>query len=237
MDSASLCQPPCVRPQRRGIGLRIAGGEAGQITNGKLHRQGPTSNGSRTFDVLPNTIRRSCATWQRRDQMERGCVRRTCLASACGCSGRFRPHEIEWGTTPLGLKGRSCPPPKVGALRQPWALFQNAVGVPNCPSATECPNPGGRLEACRYAKLRRVRRTSPAAAANLPGRWIESLGLGCSNALRLVLRTQPRSEKSSRPATISTEMSQLIRGCPAHEILGRICASTAFIFRDLRKWK
>ena len=33
-----------------------------------------------------------------------------------------------------------------------------------------------------------------AAAANLPGRWIDSHGLRRSNVLRLVLRTQPRSE-------------------------------------------
>jgi len=70
-------------------------------------------------------------------------------------------HEIEWGTTPLGLKGRSCPPPKVGALRQPWALFQNAVGVPNCPSATECPNPSADLERPRAGS---DRGRSPTAA-------------------------------------------------------------------------
>src|SRR5207253_9475836 len=35
---------------------------------------------------------------------------------------------------------RSYPRPKVGAVRQPWALFQNAVGVPSCPRPTKCPN-------------------------------------------------------------------------------------------------
>ena len=35
-----------------------------------------------------------------------------------------------WDTTPLGLISRSYPRPKVGAVRQPWAPFQNAVGVP-----------------------------------------------------------------------------------------------------------
>jgi len=38
-----------------------------------------------------------------------------------------------------------------------------------------------------------------AAAANPPARWIESHGLVCSNALRLVLRTQPRSENCRGP--------------------------------------
>ena len=39
----------------------------------------------------------------------------------------------------MGLTSRSYPRPKIGAVRQPWALFQNAVGVPNCPNP-KCPN-------------------------------------------------------------------------------------------------
>src|SRR5213078_5279330 len=42
-----------------------------------------------------------------------------------------------WGTTPLGLTSHSYPRPKVGAVRQPWALFQNAVGVPICTNKSQ----------------------------------------------------------------------------------------------------
>src|SRR5438874_2566529 len=42
-----------------------------------------------------------------------------------------RVRTGRWDATPLGLTSRSSSRPKVGAVRQPWALFQNAVGVPN----------------------------------------------------------------------------------------------------------
>src|SRR5213078_1038 len=61
-----------------------------------------------------------------------------------------------WGTTPLGLTSHSYPRPKVGAVRQPWALFRNAVGVPNCPgSPNKCPNSEARRRpALRFPRLR-----------------------------------------------------------------------------------
>src|SRR5205814_8263567 len=50
----------------------------------------------------------------------------------------LRPHELEraMGHNPVGVDLFFVPylRRKVGAVRQPWALFQNAVGVPNCPS-------------------------------------------------------------------------------------------------------
>src|SRR5881396_3229582 len=69
----------------------------------------------------------------------------------------------------------------------------------------------------RYSAARRRRNQRSAAVSAGPAaagrhhtkRWSKTGTSGGSDALRLVLRTQPRSAKSSRPATIWTDTDRV----------------------------